>query len=151
MSEPLHGEPLHGEALLRHMESLLEAWRPSPDAVQPEIPLLTDTGVDTAEDGEDGEATPPVPAGLTREILQLHLADAAEKVMLALYRDLSADLNERMAAEMRRLVDQGIQRATRTLRQQILVSISESLTRSVEQAGNPPPARPGPPASKSRP
>ncbi len=127
--------PLHGADLLAHMEALLDAWRPRPGEAQPDIPMLTET---PQEADEASALPPPTPAGMSREVLQAHLSEAAERVMVTLYRDLSTELNERMATEMRRLVDQGIHRATKTLRQQILVSVAESLTRSVDRAGHPP-------------
>lgn len=130
--------PRHGAELLAHMETLLESWRPRPGDALHDFPLLTETPI---EDESTDAVPPPVPAGVSREVLQAHLAEASEKVMMALYRDLSTDLNERMATEMRRLIEQGIQRATKTLRQQILVSVAESLTRSVERAGAPTTAR----------
>ena len=143
--------PRHGADLLAHMESLLDAWRPRPGEAQPDIPMLTDTQLE-AEAAEAAAALPPpMPAGMSREVLQAHLAEAAEQVMVTLYRDLSTELNERMASEMRRLVDQGINRATKTLRQQILVSVAESLTRSIERAGSASSTRAEPLPAKSKP
>jgi hypothetical protein len=140
-----------GEELLARMEALLSEWRPpgGTSEQQLEIPLLTDTLLDPGDEG----AVPParIPRGLKRELFQAHLAVAAEKVMQSLYRDLSTDLNDKIAEEMRRVVDQAIVRAVRGLRQQILVSVADSLTHSIEQLGSPESERPTDPPSKSRP
>ena len=143
--------PQAGTPLLDRMESLLAEWRlharPAPAA--PDIPLLTDT----LPDGDDAYVAdaPPLPGGISREVFQAHLAVAAEKVMLALYRDLSTDLNERIADEMRRAVDLAIARAVRNLRQQVLISVAESLTQSIEKTGWQPAGRNDEPHPKSKP
>jgi hypothetical protein len=133
------------------METLLAEWRPQVRASegQLEIPLLTEALREASDFSDD--APPPIPTGMPREVFQAHLAVAAEKVMLALYRDLSSDLNDKMAEEMRRLIDQAISRAVKSLRQQILVSVAESLTHSIENLGRADPGRPEDSHSKSKP
>lgn len=143
--------PQTGTTLLEHMEALLAEWRrhARPGAGMPDIPLLTDT---LPEGGERYIEEPPMlPGGISREVFQAHLAVAAEKVMLALYRDLSTDLNERIADEMRRAVDLAIARAVKNLRQQVLISVAESLTQSIEKTGWQPAARADEPHPKSKP
>lgn len=140
--------PRHGAELLAHMEALLAAWRPSPGEAFRDIPLLTETPL---EEDPTAPLPAPMPSGMSREVLQAHLSEAAEQMMVTLYRDLSTDLNERMAEEMRRLIEHGIARATQTLRQQILVSVAESLNHSVEQAGKSEAPHPQKSRSKSKP
>ncbi len=132
--------PPHADALLERMEDLLRQWRPENLAAegQLEIPLLTDT-VKGAAQGLGGER-PPVPSGVTRELLQAHLAVAAEEVMQSLYHELAADLNEHLHERLRHTidgaVDQALQHAMNALRRQILVRVADALTESIETLGH---------------
>ncbi len=130
--------PPHADALLEHMEDLLKTWRP--DSLQAdgqfEIPLLTDTVKDAAQGIGD---RPPIPAGVTRELLQAHLAVAAEQVMQSLYHELATDLGEHLHERLRHTidgaVDQALQHALNSLRRQILVRVADALTESIEGLG----------------
>ena len=141
-------ETTRPDELLERMETLLREWRPAvePGEAQLEIPLLTEALQDEGADGE--EERPPIPAGVSPELLQAHLAVAAEQVMRDLYRDLTAELNDTVARRMNetiaQAVDEAIARTVKGLRRQVLVSVAESLTHSIEDVGHAEHMRPEP-------
>ena len=128
----------HSDALQKQMDTLLEQWRPENLAVdaQMEIPMLTDAVKDAPGNAAD---QPPVPMGMTREVLQGHLAVAAETVMQELYRELAGDLHEHVYERLRETVDtavdQALQHAMNSLRRQILLRVTEAMTDSIESIG----------------
>ena len=132
-------QQLHSDALLEHMESLLRAWRPvvSPSDAPSEIPELTDALQSTEETRFASVA--PIPAGVSREVLQAQLAVAAEQVMRDLYRSLSTDLNDRISARVNKAVTHAVEHTLAEtivgLRRSILVSVAEALTESIEHVG----------------
>jgi len=131
---------LHSDALLEHMESLLRAWRPVVPAGEPptEIPELTDA-LQNSEDTRFASVA-PIPAGVSREVLQAQLAVAAEQVMRDLYRTLSTDLNDRISARVNKAVKNAVEQTLAEtvvgLRRSILVSVAEALTESIEHIGD---------------
>ena len=148
------GAPRTDDLLLR-MEALLRDWRPDslvPAPVHADIPLLTEALSD--DDERTPGDFPPVPAGITTEVLQAHLAVAAEHVMHELYRTLSTEINERLGEQLRAgiqaAVDHSINRTLLGLRRQLLVSVAESLTRSIEHTGrsDATPTDPSPPLTR---
>jgi len=124
---------------LEHMESLLRSWRPvvSSSEQPTEIPELTDALQSTEETRFASVA--PIPAGVSREVLQAQLAVAAEQVMRDLYRTLSTDLNDRISARVNKAVTHAVEQTLSEtvvgLRRSILVSVAEALTESIEHIG----------------
>ncbi len=135
----------HSDVLQQRMDRLLDQWRPESllREAQLEIPMLTDAVKDAVGNFSD---QPPVPMGMTREMLQGHLAVAAETVMQELYRELAGDLHEHLYDRLRETVDtavdQALQHAMSGLRRQILLRVAEAMTDSIESIGRGTASRP---------